>query len=145
MFIGGCTGSTAGGWKVARVLLMEELVRRELRRTSEKRGVFSVRLGGTVIPEQTLQTLLNLVYLSLLVYLLAVLLVSACGVDLLTSVTGVAAAMFSVGPGFGTVGPAENYAHLPAFAKWVLAGCMLAGRLEFYTAVVVFTPHFWKK
>lgn len=145
MFIGGCTGSTAGGWKVARVLLMERLVRRELRRTSEKRGVFTVRLGGTVVPEQTLQTLLNLVYLSLLVYLVAVLLVAGSGMDLLTSLTGVAAAMFSIGPGFGSVGPAENYAHLPDFAKWVLAGCMLAGRLEFYTAVVVLTPHFWKK
>ncbi len=136
MFVGGCTGSTAGGWKVARVLLMEKLVRRELRRTSEKRGVFTVRLGGAVMPEQTLQTLLNLVYLSLLVYLFAVLLVSACGVDLLTSLTGVTAAMFSIGPGFGTVGPADNYSHLPALAKWVLSACMLAGGLSF-------TPRSW--
>lgn len=145
MFVGGCTGSTAGGWKVARAMLMDKLVRRELRRTSERRGVFAVRLGGQVIPEQTLQSLLNLVYLSLIVYLAAVLAVAATGVDLLTSLTGVAAAMFSIGPGLGTVGPAENYSHLPAIAKWVLIFCMLAGRLEFYTAVVVLTPGFWKK
>jgi trk system potassium uptake protein TrkH len=145
MFIGGCTGSTAGGWKVARVLLMERLVRRELRKTSERRGVFAVRLGDQVVPEATLQTLLNLVYLSLLIYLAAVLAVSATGADLLTSLSGVAAAMFSVGPGFGTVGPAENYAHLPLLAKWVLIFCMVAGRLEFYTAIVVLTPGFWKR
>ncbi len=145
MFIGGCTGSTAGGWKVFRVMLMERLVQRELRRTSERRAVFSVRLGGQVIPEATLHGLLNLVYLSLFVFLVSVLAVSSCGVDLLTSLTGVAAAMFSVGPGFGTVGPSENYAHLPVLAKWVLIGCMLAGRLEFYTAVVVLIPQFWKK
>ncbi len=145
MFVGGCTGSTAGGWKVARVLLMERLVDRELRKTSERRGVFSIRLGGQVIPETSLQGLLNLVYLSLFVYLVSVLLLAACGLDLLTCLSGVAAAMFSIGPGFGSVGPADNYAHLPAAAKWVLIFCMLAGRLEFYTAIVVLTPHFWKR
>lgn len=145
MFIGGCTGSTAGGWKVARVLMMERLVDRELKKTSERRAVFTVRFGGQVVPEASLQALLNLVYLSLLVFLVSVLLVAACGLDLLTSLTGVAAAMFSIGPGFGTVGPAENYAHLPLMAKWVLCFCMLAGRLEFYTAIVVLTPQFWKR
>lgn len=145
MFIGGCTGSTAGGWKVARVLLMERLVQRELRRTSERRGVFVVRIGDQVVPEATIQGLLNLVYLSLFVYLAAVLTVCACGVDLLTSLSGVAASMFSIGPGFGTVGPAENYSQLPAVVKWVFALCMIAGRLEFYTAVVVLSPQFWKK
>jgi trk system potassium uptake protein TrkH len=145
MFMGGCTGSTAGGWKVSRVILMGRLVRRELRRTSERRGVFTVRLGDQVIPEQTIQSLLNLVYLSLLVFMVSTLLLSATGIDLLTSLTAVAAAMFSVGPGFGTVGPAENYAHLPALAKWVLTFCMIAGRLEFYTLIVVCTPAFWRK
>ena len=53
--------------------------------------------------------------------------------------------MFNIGPGLGTVGPAENYAHLPVFAKWVLIVCMLAGRLEFYTALIIFTPAFWRK
>jgi trk system potassium uptake protein TrkH len=59
--------------------------------------------------------------------------------------SSVAAAMFSIGPGFGTVGPAENYAHLPAAAKWTLSACMIAGRLEFFTLVVVLTPGFWRK
>jgi trk system potassium uptake protein TrkH len=145
MFIGGCTGSTAGGWKVSRVLLMGRLVYREFKRTSERHGVFVVRLGGQVIPEQTIQSLLNLVYLSLLVMVTAILILAGTGVDLLTSISAVVAAIFSIGPGFGTVGPAENYSHLPALAKWVLSLCMIAGRLEFYTLIVVFTPAFWRK
>jgi trk system potassium uptake protein TrkH len=145
MFVGGCTGSTAGGWKVARVLLLGKIVNRELKRTSFHRGVFAVRAGGEVMPESAIQGLLNLVYLSLFVFLMALLTVSAAGVDLLTALSSVAAAMFSIGPGFGTVGPAENYAHLPAAAKWTLSACMIAGRLEFFTLVVVLTPGFWRK
>lgn len=145
MFVGGCTGSTAGGWKVARVLLLSKIVDRELKRTSSRRGVFAVRAGGETIPEAAIQGLLNLIYLSLFVFLVAMLIVSAAGVDLLTAVSSVAAAMFSIGPGFGTVGPAENYAHLPAVVKWTLSFCMIAGRLEFYTLVVVLTPGFWRK
>ena len=73
------------------------------------------------------------------------LLLAAQGVDLLTSITATVACMFNIGPGFGTVGPAENYAHLPALSKWVLVVCMVAGRLEFYTLIVILTPDFWKK
>ncbi len=145
MFVGGCTGSTAGGWKVARVLLLGKTVDRELKRTSYRRAVFAVRAGGETVPETAIQGLLNLIYLSLFVFLAALLIVSAAGLDLLTAVTSVAAAMFSIGPGFGTVGPAENYAHLPAAVKWTLSLCMIAGRLEFYTLVVVLTPAFWRK
>ncbi|MGC8759307.1 MAG: TrkH family potassium uptake protein [Bryobacteraceae bacterium] len=145
MFVGGCTGSTAGGWKVARVVLLGKIVRRELLRTSFPRGVFAVRAGGETIPENAVQGLLNLIYLSLFVFLAAMLTVAATGVDLLTSLSSVAAAMFSIGPGFGSVGPAENYAHLPAAAKWTLSFCMVAGRLEFYTFIVVLTPGFWRK
>lgn len=145
MFVGGCTGSTAGGWKVARVVLLGKIVNRELKRTWFHRGVFAVRAGGEPIPETAVQGLLNLIYLSLLVFLAGMLTVAASGVDLLTSVSSVAAAMFSIGPGFGSVGPAENYAHLPAVAKWALSFCMLAGRLEFYTFIVVLTPAFWRR
>ncbi|MBM3744730.1 MAG: TrkH family potassium uptake protein [Acidobacteria bacterium] len=145
MFIGGCTGSTAGGIKVARFRLLLHVVSREFKRMVERRGVFAVRLGDDVIAEKTVQSFLNLVYLALLVQVAASLLVASMGVDLLTSISAVTASMFSIGPGFGSVGPAENYSHLPALVKWVLSGCMIAGRLEFYTALVIFTPAFWRK
>ena len=145
MFFGGCTGSTSGGLKSARIMLLSRVVNREFKRMVERRGVFAIRVGNQVIPEDTVQSLLNLVYLSFLVNFVACLLLAANGVDVLTSIAAVAATMFNVGPGLGGVGPSEHYGHLPAFAKWVLSGCMLAGRLEFYTILVIVTPAFWRK
>jgi trk system potassium uptake protein TrkH len=107
--------------------------------------VFAVRIGGRVIPEETIQSLLNLIYLAFVVNFASVLTLSALGVDVLTSIAAVAASMFNIGPGLGSVGPAENYAHLPALGKWVLSGCMIAGRLEYYTVLVILTPAFWRK
>jgi trk system potassium uptake protein TrkH len=145
MFVGGCTGSTAGGLKVARILLLQRVVWRQFRRIVEPRGVFAIRLSGQVIPEETVQSLLNMVYLALLVFGAAALVLAAMGADVLTSIAAVAASMFNIGPGLGHVGPAEHYGHLPALSKWVLAVVMICGRLEFYTAIVIFTPLFWRK
>jgi trk system potassium uptake protein TrkH len=145
MFVGGCTGSTAGGMKVSRIILLARVVDREFRRMVERHGVFAVRLGGDVIPESTIQSLLNLVYLAFLVNFVSCLLLAAMGIDVLTSIAAVAASMFNIGPGLGAVGPLDNFGHLPALAKWVLAGDMIAGRLEFYTVLVILTPAFWRK
>jgi trk system potassium uptake protein TrkH len=145
MFVGGCTGSTAGGLKVSRILLLARVVDREFKRMVERRGVFAVRLGGVVVPEGTIQSLLNLIYLAFVVNFGSCLLLAAMGVDVLTTISAVAASMFNIGPGLGGVGPLDNYAHLPALAKWVLSGCMIAGRLEFYTVLVILTPAFWRK
>jgi len=145
MFVGGCTGSTAGGLKTSRVLLLARVVDREFKRMVERRGVFAVRLGGQVIPEGTIQSLLNLIYLAFVVNFVSCLLLAAMGIDVLTCIAAVAASMFNVGPGLGGVGPLDNYGHLPALAKWVLSGCMIAGRLEFYTVLVILTPAFWRK
>jgi trk system potassium uptake protein TrkH len=145
MFVGGCTGSTAGGLKITRVLLLIRLVSREFKRMVHRHGVFAVRLHDEVVPETTVQSVLNMVYLALMLNFAACLLVSCTGVDVLTSITAVAACMFNVGPGLGSVGPAEHFGQLPALAKWVLAACMIAGRLEFYTALLIFTPAFWRR
>lgn len=145
MFIGGCTGSTAGGLKVARVLLLAKVVGREFKRMVERRGVFAIRLNGEAVPEQAIQSLLNLVYLTFIVNGVGCLALSVTGVDILTAISAVTACMFSIGPGLGSVGPAEHYGHLTAFAKCVLSLCMIAGRLEFYTLLVLLSPTFWRK
>jgi trk system potassium uptake protein TrkH len=145
MFVGGCTGSTAGGMKTARILLLARVVDREFKRMVERRGVFAVRLGGQVVSESTVQSLLNLVYLAFVVNFVACLMLAALGVDVLTSISAVAASMFNIGPGLGGVGPLDNYSALPGLAKWVLSACMIAGRLEFYTVIVILTPAFWRK
>ncbi len=145
MFVGGCTGSTAGGMKIARLALLGRVVDREFKRIVERRGVFAIRVGGGVVPEAAIQGLLNLVYLAFVVNFFSCLALAALGVDVLTSIAAVAASMFNIGPGFGSVGPLENYAGLPALAKWVLSFDMIAGRLEFYTILVILTPWFWRK
>ncbi len=145
MFVGGCTGSTAGGFKITRVLLLIRIVSREFKRMVHRHGIFAVRLRDEVIPETAVQSVLNMVYLALMLNFSACLLVASTGVDVLTSITAVATCMFNTGPGLGSVGPAEHFGHLPAFAKWILAACMIAGRLEFYTAMVLFTPVFWRR
>jgi trk system potassium uptake protein TrkH len=145
MFTGGCTGSTASGLKVARIVILMKLVWREFRRFTEPLGVFRIRLEGTVIPDHAIHGLLTLVFLSLLLMLVASLMLTAMGMDLLTAMSSVIASQFNVGPGLGGVGPASNYGDLPMGAKWVLMFCMIAGRLEFYTFLVVLTPLFWRK
>lgn len=145
MFIGGCTGSTAGGIKVARLLVLGRVVEREFKRMVERRGVFAIRLGRDVIPENAIQALLNLVYLTFLFNGVACFLVAAAGVEVFTSISAVTACMFSIGPGLGDVGPAEHYGHLPALAKWTLSACMIAGRLEFYTLLALLSRSFWRR
>ncbi len=145
MFVGGCTGSTAGGMKVSRIMLLRQVVTREFRRITERRGVFSVWKDGRAIPESTISSLLNLVYLAFIINFAGCLVLTAPGVDILTSVTAVSASMFNIGPGFGDVGATDHYGHLPGIAKWALSFCMLAGRLEFYTALVIFSRSFWRK
>ena len=145
MFAGGCTGSTAGGLKIARIVILLKLVGREFRRITEPLGVFRIRLDGSVIPDQAIHGLLTLVLLSLLLLLAASLMLTATGMDLLTSISSVIASQFNVGPGLGGTGPASNYGDLPMTAKWVLIFCMIAGRLEFYSLLVILTPFFWRK
>lgn len=145
MFVGGCTGSTTGGLKTARIVLLLKVVGREFRRIVERRGVFSVRLNGEAVGEPAIQALLNLVYLAFIINFAACLALTAFGVDVLTAISAVAASMFNIGPGLGTVGPTDNYSHLAGPVKWVLAFCMLAGRLEYYTLLVICTRNFWRR
>jgi len=145
MFVGGSTGSTAGGLKVARLFLLCRVVGREFRRLVERRGIFSVKLNGEAVGENAIQSLLNLVYIAFLLNFAASMALTAMGVDVLTAISAVAASMFNIGPGLGSVGPGHNYAHLAPLAKWLLSFCMLAGRLEFYTVLILFTRVFWRK
>lgn len=145
MFVGGCTGSTAGGLKVARFVLMLQVIKRDFRKLSEPQGIFRIHLGGAAIPELTVSAMLNIAYLALFVMLVGSLVVAATGEDLLTAFTAVVACQFNVGPGLGGVGPAQNYGALSDTAKWVLGLCMIAGRLEFYTFLFVATRAFWRR
>ncbi len=145
MVVGGCTGSTAGGIKVARIVMMWKVIQRELKRMAEPQGVFHIVIRKEDIPEHTTQGLLNLVHLAWMVLLFGSLTLTATGVDFVTALSATMACMFNIGPGLGEVGPAGNFGHLSDLAKWVLSLCMIAGRLEFYTLIVIFTSVFWRR
>jgi trk system potassium uptake protein TrkH len=145
MYIGGCGGSTGGGIKCIRILLLLKMSHREILRVIHPRAIHTVRLQGRTVPEEALRTTAALAVLWIAFAVAASLAVTLMGLDFVTAITGVAATLNNVGPGFGTVGPAENYAHIPAAAKWVFIACMIVGRLEIFTVLVLFFPPFWKK
>lgn len=145
MFIGGCAGSTGGGMKCMRILLLLRLAYQELFRLIHPRAVTRLKLGDQVVSSEIISGIGGFFVLWLVLLFVGVFLVAATGVDVLTSFTAVLASIGNIGPGLGSVGPAENYAHLPAFAKGVLALCMLLGRLEIFTVIILFLPEFYRK
>ncbi len=145
MFIGGCAGSTGGGIKCIRVLLLLKIAARELKKLVHPRAVVMVKLKSKTITDDVCHSIEVFFFLYFLVLGVSVVLLSLFGVDLLTSVAATVACLSNIGPGFGYVGPAENYSQIPQFGKVVLSFCMMIGRLEIYPVLIFFYPSFWKK
>ena len=143
MFVGGCAGSTGGGIKHVRVLLFFKYARLQLRNLVHPQAVGTIKLGQVKVPREVLISILGFFALYVAFFFLATLIVTALGVDIVTGSTAVVATLNNIGPGLHKVGPIQHYGHLPALAKVVLTICMLAGRLELYTVVVLLTPDFW--
>ncbi|MBL8324855.1 MAG: TrkH family potassium uptake protein [Rubrivivax sp.] len=140
-----CAGSTGGGIKLIRSILMLKLARRELTRIVHPRAVVPVTLHGGIVPTQVLFSLLAfmLVYGSMMVAVTMVLLFS--GMDLVSAATATIACINNTGPGLGQVGPSGNYQGLTDFQTWVCSFAMMVGRLELLSVLVLFTPQFWRK
>jgi trk system potassium uptake protein TrkH len=145
MFVGGCAGSTGGGMKVVRVLILMKHGWREIKRLIFPGAVLPLKVGGKAVPDDVVTNVLGFFLLFMLVFVVATLAVAAHGVDFTTSFTSVVATLANIGPGFARVGAVENYGHLPATVKLILTFCMLLGRLEIFTVLVLFVPKFWKK
>jgi trk system potassium uptake protein TrkH len=145
MFVGGCAGSTSGGMKCMRIMLLFKQGYRELFRLIHPRGVRNVKIGERLVKPEVLSGVWGFFVLFLGLLVISTLLVAATGVDVLTSISAVLACIGNIGPGLGSVGPTDNFAHIPVFGKWVLTLCMVLGRLEVYTVIVLFVPEFWKK
>jgi trk system potassium uptake protein TrkH len=145
MFIGASAGSTGGGMKCARLIVCFKYCYRELFKLIHPRSISHIKINNTVIPDQVLRSIMGFLALYILLFVISSLLLASMGIDMMTALGAVAACIGNIGPGFGTVGPAENFAHLPAAGKWLLAWCMLLGRLEIYTVIILFVPEFWKR
>jgi len=145
MFIGGCAGSTGGGIKVMRIYILMKFVFSEIVRLIHPHAVVSVRLGNTVVPREVLTNVLGFFILFMFLFIVGIFAMSAMGLDIITSLGAVAATLGNIGPGLGGVGPTDNYAYLPDAGKWLLSFFMLAGRLEIFTVIILFSPSFWRK
>jgi trk system potassium uptake protein len=148
MFLGSfttCAGSTGGGIKMVRMLLLIKQARRELVRIIHPRVINPVTLGGTTVPPQVIAAVLAymLIYGASLIGFTMLLLLS--GLDLVTAFSAVIACVNNIGPGLGEVGPASNFGVLDDFQLWVLSFGMLVGRLELLSVFVLFTSQFWRK
>ncbi|MDX8406977.1 MAG: potassium transporter TrkG, partial [Mariprofundaceae bacterium] len=145
MFVGACSGSTGGGMKVVRIMLLFRQGMREIRRLVHPHGVIHVKMGNHRIPPDVTEALWGFAVLFIVCYILIATLLAFTGVDIVTAFTAAAACITNTGPGFGQVGPADNYQSLPALAKEVLIFGMILGRLEIYTFFVLLVPEFWRK
>lgn len=145
MFIGACAGSTGGGLKVSRVMLLLRTARRSMRRMIHSRSVESIRFEGRIMEEETISTCLVYLVVYCLTAVISVVLISLNNFPFETNVTGVIACMNNIGPGLGIVGPAGNFASFSAFSKLVLSFDMLAGRLELFPVLLLFSGSSWKR
>lgn len=142
-FIGGCAGSTGGGIKVIRVLLLVKQGVRELRRLVHPSAQFAVKIGRKPVPDNVIEAVWGFFAAYFALSALMILLLMASGLNQDTSFSAVAACLNNLGPGLDEVG--QNFAGINDFAKWVLCLAMLMGRLEIFTLLVLFTPGFWRK
>jgi len=145
MFIGGCAGSTGGGMKVARILLLVKHAQVQIYRLIHPRAVRLVKLGDRPVNKDVMQSILGFFAVYFGVFVAASFLMAGVGMDLTSAGASVIATLSNIGPGLGSVGPVDNFAHVPAFGKLVLAFCMLLGRLELFTVLVLVFPSFWRK
>jgi len=142
-FIGGCAGSTGGGLKVIRILLLFKQGSRELKRLVHPNAVYTIKLGNRALPERILEAVWGFFSAYALVFILSMLAIIATGVDDFSAFAAVAATLNNLGPGLGVV--ADNFTSMNDTAKWILILTMLFGRLEVFTLLVLFTPTFWRE
>lgn len=145
MFLGACAGSTGGGMKCLRIMLCFKYCYKELFSMVHPRAVTSVKIGGRTVPQDVIHSVLGFLALYMGLFGLSSVVLAGMGVDFMTAFSAVASCIGNIGPGFGMVGPVENFAPIPVMGKWLLIWCMLLGRLEIYTLLIFLVPEFWRK
>jgi trk system potassium uptake protein len=145
-FLGGCSGSTTGGIKAYRLLILFELMANGLRRLIYPNTVLPVRYGDRTVPDDMQRAIVLFIASFFVLWAIITILLGATGLDFVTAVTGALTSLTNVGPGLGEViGPVGNFSSLPDAAKWICSAAMLLGRLEILAVLVIFTPTFWAR
>ena len=144
MFVGGCAGSTGGGIKVIRILVILKQLYIGVEQVFRPHMVRALKVGGIPVENDVRDAILVFFCLYLHLVLFCSLIMAAMGVDLITSVTAVITTLNNIGPGLGGVGPMDNFAAIPTAGKYLLSLCMVLGRLEMFAVLVLFMPGFWR-
>lgn len=145
MFIGGSAGSTGGGVKVVRQMLLLKNSFLELKRLLHPQAVIPVRMNGKPVPQEIILRILAFFLIYMLIFAFGVFVLSILGLDFDTAIGASAASLGNIGPGIGKVGPVFNFTIIPDLGKWFLSFLMLLGRLEFFTVLILFSPAFWRR
>ncbi len=144
MFYGGCAGSTGGGMKQVRFLLLIRQSGAEIKRLIFPHAVLPIRVNDRVVPPEVMTNVLGFFFFFIGIFAVVTCIMTTLGLDLVSAAAATIATMGNIGPGLGSVGPTDNYAHIHTTGKFVLSFCMLLGRLELYTVLILFSPNFWR-
>ena len=144
-FIGGSAGSTAGGVKIVRQIIMIKSSILELKKLLHPNAIIPVRYGGKVVQQTIVFNILSFFVLYMLIFILSAVLLTFLGLDFKSAIGAAASSLGNVGPALGSVGPVNNFEHLSTTAKWFCSFLMLIGRLELFTVLILLTPFFWRK
>ncbi len=145
MFFGGSAGSTGGGPKIMRIVIMLKNSTMELKRMIHPNAVIPIRLNRMAVKERVVTNVLAFIVFYAIIAVISIAVMSFLGNDFDTSIGAVAATLGNIGPGIGKVGPALNYADFQVAEKWFLSFLMLVGRLELFTVLILFSPLFWRR
>lgn len=144
MFIGGSAGSTAGGLKIIRVLVLIKLIRREVSKILHPRAVIPIKIGDRTLSNETVASIASFFILYIIIFALGTIIISLEGINLESAASSVAATLGDIGPGFGFVGPTQNYSQFSNWGKLLLSFFMLLGRLELFTIIALCIPRNWR-
>ncbi len=145
MFFGGSAGSTGGGIKIVRIVMLFKNSFLEFKRLLHPNAIIPVRLNHHAVKPEIVTNVLAFIVVYILTFVVGTVVMSGLGLDLDSAMGSVIASLGNIGPGIGSVGPASNFAHIPDLGKWFLSFLMLMGRLELFTVMIIFAPAFWKK
>ena len=145
MLLGGSAGSTAGGMKIVRIVIAMKNSFKEFKRLIHPHAVIPVRLNHKALKPEILRNVLAFIVVYIMTFAVGTIIMTFFGLDLDSAMGSVIATLGNIGPGIGSVGPADNFSAIPDGGKWVLSFLMLIGRLELFTVLIIFTPLFWRK
>ncbi len=145
MFFGGSAGSTGGGIKIVRIVILFKNSAKEFKRLLHPNAILPVRLNHHAVSSEIVANILAFIVFYILTFVVGTMILAALGVDFDTSMGATIACLGNIGPGIGQVGPSGNFFFLPTTAKWTLSFLMMLGRLELFTVLLIFYPGFWRK